>query len=182
MPIGIVRDEHRVRFRNFREAEDLCQKELRYFRYTPDCHCGSKHEEWFEVKEHIALKVVDRWRRWFRSMPYDRKGQISSWWIEKAKPGKFTEYPYGDAEESFSDHEERGRRWERWLRPPSRLQKAYFACWAFLFMERQTRRETRWETMSHKSGLIAIYFPAVAYSFGCWGLITHAVLVCILLW
>lgn len=44
---------------------------------------GGKHNEWFEVEEQTARRVIDLWALFARQLPYDRFGRLVDFWAEK---------------------------------------------------------------------------------------------------
>lgn len=64
---------------NYQRVENLIHEELRYERRKFACPCRKKatgiedpmHDEWFAISEARAVEVVDRWRKWMRSGPYN---------------------------------------------------------------------------------------------------------------
>ena len=44
---------------------------------------GGKHDEWFEVDEQIARRVVNMWALFAQQLPYDRWGRMVDFWSEK---------------------------------------------------------------------------------------------------
>lgn len=62
-------------------AENLAKHELAPWRHTFDCECGTKHGEYFHVKEREALEVVQRWVRFCQRNPWDRNGNLRTFWF-----------------------------------------------------------------------------------------------------
>ncbi len=44
---------------------------------------GGNHDEWFEVEEQTARRVVDLWASFAEQLPYDRFGRLVDFWSGK---------------------------------------------------------------------------------------------------
>lgn len=101
------------------KVEELVHAELQNFRRLLNCKkCRSargtetEHQEWFAVKEEVALRTVQRWRRFIELEPYDENGILKDHWSRMIQP-KNMEHP--NAEEQWNDSRSRDRRWTKWL-------------------------------------------------------------------
>jgi hypothetical protein len=101
------------------KVEELVHCELQNFRRVFKCRtCKNRkgteteHQEWFAVDEEVALRAVQRWRRFIEMEPYDENGILKSNWSSMLKPRNM-EHP--DAEEQWHDSQSRDKRWTKWL-------------------------------------------------------------------
>ena len=46
---------------------------------------GGRHDEWFEIDEAAARRVVELWCAFAESLPYDRFGRLGDFWAERAE-------------------------------------------------------------------------------------------------
>lgn len=116
-----VRDPLDIPLHQARRVEELCHKELSNFNRILNCDSlkcrgkkrqNSEHNEWFAVPEEVALKTVQRWRKFIQQDPYDYNGAIYTGWSALLMPGTFRTQPNTERDE---DHEARDRRWTAWL-------------------------------------------------------------------
>jgi hypothetical protein len=56
----------------YRRKEERCQGTT----------CGKSHQEWFEVDEQLALRVVRKWIAWMRKEPYVQINGGSTWVLD----------------------------------------------------------------------------------------------------
>jgi hypothetical protein len=101
------------------KVEELVHTELLNFRRLFNCKkcrnakgTETEHQEWFAVDEEVALRTVQRWRRFIELEPYDENGILKDHWSRMVQP-KNMEHP--DAEEQWNDSRSRDRRWTKWL-------------------------------------------------------------------
>lgn len=101
------------------KVEELVHTELQNFRRLFNCKkCRNakgnetEHQEWFAVEEEVALRSVQRWRRFIELEPYDENGILKDHWSRMIQP-KNMEHP--DAEEQWNDSRSRDIRWTKWL-------------------------------------------------------------------
>ena len=89
-----IGDHYDSIFPSFRFVEGLIQEELSNERRSFPCdYCRKKsklgpkdHEEWYEISEEHALKVVQRWRRWMlECSPYKSDGTLTYKWKWKLR-------------------------------------------------------------------------------------------------
>jgi hypothetical protein len=100
-----------------KRIEQLCHTELSSFNRVLKCtNCKTgketEHKEWFAVPADVALKTVQRWRKFIQQDPYDKNGRIRTHWSEMLYPENTIKQP---ALERDDDHEERNERWTKWL-------------------------------------------------------------------
>jgi hypothetical protein len=88
--VTLISDPDMRRFRDYGVVEKIIHAELRNERRTYTCWCGKSekklttHNEWFEIEEKKAIKVVEGWRRWAVDMrPYRKDGSLRACWIWK---------------------------------------------------------------------------------------------------
>ncbi|KAI1122694.1 hypothetical protein F5Y10DRAFT_253463 [Nemania abortiva] len=62
------------------KAESLAHAELSRFNYRFKCECGTAHREYFDVDKAAALEVIQRWRDFCESGPYDVHGNLLTFW------------------------------------------------------------------------------------------------------
>lgn len=101
------------------KVEELVHTELLNFRRLFNCKkcrnakgTETEHQEWFAVDEEVALRTVQRWRRFIELEPYDENGILKDHWSRMIQP-KNMEHP--DAEEQWNDSQSRDIRWTKWL-------------------------------------------------------------------
>ena len=101
------------------KVEELVHAELQNFRRAFKCKkcrnvkgTETEHREWFAVDEEVALRTVQRWRRFIELEPYDDNGILKARWSKMIQP-KNMEHP--DKREQWDDSQSRDRRWTRWL-------------------------------------------------------------------
>ncbi|RFU29548.1 hypothetical protein B7463_g6756, partial [Scytalidium lignicola] len=111
-----VPDPNYKRIHTYWKVEQLVHIELRNFQKILKCtKCGNKgsrnteHEEWFEVSEEVALRSVDRWRRFIAQNPYDENGGLKDFWSQRLAHRNMGVLPKWD------DAEGREERWTKWL-------------------------------------------------------------------
>ncbi|KAH6689539.1 hypothetical protein F5X68DRAFT_203863 [Plectosphaerella plurivora] len=66
-------------------AEKIIQLELRRFKCTGTCACGSKHREYFAVSKAVALKARKRWVDFCNQKPWGPDGKLLSFWEDRLK-------------------------------------------------------------------------------------------------
>ncbi|KAI0512507.1 hypothetical protein F5B22DRAFT_637764 [Xylaria bambusicola] len=64
----------------FRRAEKLVQMHLQDLRYNFSCQCPKSHREYFSVDKDAAQKVIQCWRKFCASNPYDTNGELLPFW------------------------------------------------------------------------------------------------------
>lgn len=107
-PRAVARD---IPFHGF--AEKLIQKELGNYQHRFQCFCGTKHKEYFQVSEDIAVKVFERWRDFCQEEPWDKNGKILPKWARRLQNrSKFC----GSEAREF-DHYEFARPWDAFTTP-----------------------------------------------------------------
>lgn len=153
-------DTEQKYFLNYKMVEKLCHEELKNFRKDLQCEwCKTKnrkrqrHEEWFEVKPEIAVRTVQKWRKWMLTSPYNDDGYLKPWWRHKATSELIKEQPF---EERIGDDESRHERWSRWLENPTVGERAHFEIEKFLFHPR-SRRKSLWNTAEENLIPLLIY-------------------------
>lgn len=107
-PRAVARD---IPFHGF--AEKLIQKELGNYQHRFQCFCGTKHKEYFQVSEDIAVKVFERWRDFCQEEPWDKNGKILPKWSRRLQ--NRTKFRGSDAREF--DHYEFARPWDAFTTP-----------------------------------------------------------------
>jgi hypothetical protein len=81
-----VKDNDRDAFDFHSIVESLVHQELHNKRRILSCHCGTKHQEWFEVEKDDALKSICRWRTWIKvQKPYDKSWKLTPYWQWKVR-------------------------------------------------------------------------------------------------
>ncbi|KAE9375027.1 hypothetical protein N431DRAFT_336838 [Stipitochalara longipes BDJ] len=79
-----VEDYEAVPLRMYEKIEKLVHAELSNYRRLFYCEeCRTLHQEWFEVSEDMALRTVQRWRRFIRQEPYNENGKLKDYWSNK---------------------------------------------------------------------------------------------------
>lgn len=160
-----VVDTEQKFFLNYKIVEKLCHEELKNFRKILLCQsCKAskgkqkRHQEWFEVKPEIAVRTVQKWRRWMSLSPYDGDGDLVPWWREKANDELFSkDEPFDLKEEAIDDHDSRHQRWSRWLKKPTVKERADFEFWKF-FLFTRPRKKSVWNSAEENIGPLLIYF------------------------
>ncbi|KAH8821324.1 T5orf172 domain-containing protein [Xylogone sp. PMI_703] len=114
--LKLVDDKNHRAVHVYWKVEQLVHIELRNFRRVLKCkNCGAKsgnkteHQEWFEISEELALKTVERWRRFVELNPYDENGALRDFWSSRLKSRDMKLL------RSQDDTEEWNERWTRWL-------------------------------------------------------------------
>ena len=101
--------------RSYWKVEKLVDTELSNFQRTLKCNnskCKTEHREWFAVSEEVALRTVQRWRKFIEHEPYDENGILKDHWSKMIGINRMN-HPNG--EEQWSHSETRDDRWTRWL-------------------------------------------------------------------
>lgn len=108
-PRAVARD---IAFYGF--AERLIHKELSNYQYQWLCDCGTRHREYFQVSEDVAVKVFERWRDFCDQKPWDLSGKILPVWSQRLQ----NRARCRTAEHNF-DHLEFARHWDTFTNPMS---------------------------------------------------------------
>ncbi|KAK5629857.1 hypothetical protein RRF57_005572 [Xylaria bambusicola] len=110
-------DPTAMRFLLFRRAERLAQMHLQDLRYHFLCQCPTNHREYFNVDKDAAQKVIQCWRKFCASNPYDTNGELLPFW--KHRLGELQNLRYWRDREHWglSPLEGRLRRWEVFTNP-----------------------------------------------------------------
>lgn len=103
-----------------RKIEQVCHAELNNFRRRMDCKnsgvsgakCNVVHTEWFAVDKAVAVRTVERWRRFLDHKPYEKYGTLNDFWKDRLYGGNFR--MVGQDEEEM-DHESAHKRYNAWL-------------------------------------------------------------------
>ncbi|KAK1700035.1 hypothetical protein BDP55DRAFT_645705 [Colletotrichum godetiae] len=95
-------------------AEKLVHAELANFRRVWTCSCGTKHREYFDVSDEIALEVWSRWRDFCIQEPWDSQGRLLPMWEHRLRH----RVRFNDAKRDF-DHGELARHWRTCVLPSS---------------------------------------------------------------
>ena len=147
LPYTLVEDPYDRPFRGYSAVEQLVMTELCNRRRQFSCSkCKQRHGEWYKISEEKALEVVERWRQWMVSEPYDARGVLTPFWVRK----------YEEAIQDLTNVQ-----WEDWLCPPSPLDRFRYylslvikggrMCYNVLYMFAFERREEgqRWSRWEH---------------------------------
>ncbi|KAK2041360.1 DUF1766-domain-containing protein [Colletotrichum somersetense] len=94
-------------------AERLIHAELGNYRYRRRCACGTKHREYFEVGEDVAVEVFKRWRDFCKKKPWDDGGTIRAVWGKRLD----TRAAFDGGPGQDFDHGEFGRHWSTYTMP-----------------------------------------------------------------
>lgn len=100
-----------------RRIEKVCHMELHNFRRSMNCEsrngskCKSTHNEWFAVHERVAVRTVERWKRFLELKPYRDDGLLYDKWYRKINEGS---YLLIDDEDDLDD-EKSDQRYQSWL-------------------------------------------------------------------
>ncbi|KAI3401879.1 hypothetical protein diail_6438 [Diaporthe ilicicola] len=105
--MAIARD---IPFHGF--AERLIHKELSNYQHQWQCECGTRHREYFQVDEDLAIEIFSRWRDFCEQRPWDRRGKILPVWAQRLQ----NRARFNGTEHEF-DHSEFARRWATFTRP-----------------------------------------------------------------
>lgn len=158
-----VVDTERRDFRNYELVEKLCHKELKNFKKELLCKsCKTKkgeqqtHHEWFQVKPEVAVRTVQKWRKWMSLSPYDENGRLGPWWREKPGEGLVGERLPNVQKETIDDHDSRHQRWSRWLEKPTARERTMFEIWIY-FCDVRPERKSLWNTAERNLGPLLIY-------------------------
>lgn len=95
-------------------AEKLIHTELSNYQHQWLCDCGTRHREYFQVSEDLAVKVFERWRDFCQEMPWDHNGKILPKWAQRLQ----NRAKFNGKERDF-DHHEFARRWTAFTAPMS---------------------------------------------------------------
>lgn len=95
-------------------AEHLSQLQLEFFN-RPYAHptggkCSTKHKEYYEVEEGIAKAVVEVWAAFCEHIPYDRDGELKSFWADRLS--SMEKFP---THQTHHDHDAQIRRWRSFV-------------------------------------------------------------------
>lgn len=101
------------------KIEEQVHTELQNFRRVFPCKkCKSKngaetkHKEWFAVTEEVALRAVQRWRKFIQQESYDENGLLKNHWSNMMV---YKNMKKPTAEEKCDNPQRRHERWTRWL-------------------------------------------------------------------
>ncbi|KAI1821093.1 hypothetical protein F4861DRAFT_533221 [Xylaria intraflava] len=155
----------------YHKAELLMQAELENFLYRFSCTCRRAHREYFDLDKATAQEVIQRWRAFCESDPYDADGNLRPFWAHRLRRRKQL---CGDMQDSLQDLSGEERRRARWRRfsSPTKFEKIYFDVSytsARLWMR-------RWHAVAFAQALViaVITFPS-AISFAWFTLISLCV-------
>ncbi|KAK1493556.1 hypothetical protein CCUS01_02857 [Colletotrichum cuscutae] len=95
-------------------AEKLVHAELTNFCRSWVCSCKSKHKEYFEVSDEIALEVWSRWTKFCEQEPWDSQGKLLPMWEHRLRH----RVRFNDSRQDF-DHGELARHWRTCVLPSS---------------------------------------------------------------
>lgn len=107
---AIARD---VPFHGF--AEKLIHTELSNYQHKFQCACRTKHTEYFQVSEDIAINVFERWRDFCQEKPWDENGKILRKWARRLR----NRAKFSGSETRDFDHHEFARPWDAFTYPTS---------------------------------------------------------------
>ncbi|KAH8587705.1 T5orf172 domain-containing protein [Bisporella sp. PMI_857] len=108
-----VQDPEDVPLRMYEKIEKLVHAELQNFSRVFECQgCGARHKEWFAVTEEVALKTVQRWRKFIQQKPYDGNGILKDYWSQKILDINLPSRKIGEKSDDCKDQNER---WTKWL-------------------------------------------------------------------
>ncbi|GKT61562.1 hypothetical protein ColTof4_02802 [Colletotrichum tofieldiae] len=93
-------------------AEKLILLELKNYQHKWLCDCNTRHNEYFQVGEDIAVEVFERWRDFCEKKPWDPSGKILPAWDQRLK----TRSGFDDPAQDF-DHRKFARRWTAFTAP-----------------------------------------------------------------
>ncbi|KAI3318328.1 hypothetical protein HD806DRAFT_318564 [Xylariaceae sp. AK1471] len=109
----------------YRKAESLMRAELLDLKYRFACTCRTAHREYFEVDKATAQKVIQSWRRFCESDPYDADGNLLPFWVHRLQQRKKLWDKDYCSHRALSEQERRRIRWERFS-SPTRFEKLCF--------------------------------------------------------
>ncbi|KAH8771104.1 hypothetical protein F5883DRAFT_666629 [Diaporthe sp. PMI_573] len=98
-----------------RFAEKLIHAELRNYQHQFQCVCGTRHTEYFQVSEDIAVKVFERWRDFCQEKPWDKRGKVLPQWARRLR----NRAKFSGSEARDFDHHEFARPWDAFTYPTS---------------------------------------------------------------
>lgn len=78
------------------------------------CRCSRTHEEWFEIDDAEAMKVVDRWVKWVNQLRPYKKNELEPIWKYLMDYGRVPLERLRN-----NDHDARWAHWQWVLSPPS---------------------------------------------------------------
>ncbi|KAI0408034.1 hypothetical protein F4802DRAFT_550276 [Xylaria palmicola] len=100
------------------KAEALILAELHDFMYSFVCSCQRSHREYFKVDAATAQEVVQRWRAFCESEPYDTDGGLLPFWKHRLREHmKRVRREQGSTPAASGEHERRRIRWKRFATP-----------------------------------------------------------------
>ncbi|KAJ3563330.1 hypothetical protein NPX13_g8240 [Xylaria arbuscula] len=101
----------------FEKAEKLAHGHLVDRKRKFVCPCGKSHQEYFDVDTKTAERVVQCWRQFCASDPYDAKGELRPFW--KHRLGNLGNLRYWGSQEveGLDELESRHRKWEEFANP-----------------------------------------------------------------
>ncbi|KAI0970351.1 hypothetical protein F4678DRAFT_137123 [Xylaria arbuscula] len=103
----------------FKKVESLAHAHLADRRYEFACLCGQTkgHREYFDVDMPPAQSVIQCWRAFCESKPYDANGKLRPFWDHRLKQRHKLRYWDGRETEDLSELECRLLRWEAFAKP-----------------------------------------------------------------
>ncbi|KAI1310297.1 hypothetical protein F5Y03DRAFT_345683 [Xylaria venustula] len=101
----------------FRKAEKLAHAHLDDRKYDFACVCGTSHREYFDVDTAEAQRVIQCWRTFCESEPYDANGKLRPFWQHRLNQRHKLRYWDGQGTEGMSELESRRLRWEVFANP-----------------------------------------------------------------
>ncbi|KAF2174732.1 hypothetical protein K469DRAFT_771439 [Zopfia rhizophila CBS 207.26] len=102
----------------YEKLEKLVHAELGNFRVVFDCSgkcqkrkngVSTEHTEWFNVPEDVALKTVQRWRKFVMAEPYREDGKLKDCWHAALRGND--DYIFARSSEVIDEHVKRDERW-----------------------------------------------------------------------
>lgn len=148
-----------------RRIEKLIQRDLWNERHCFPCVCGRKHDEWFKIGKEQARRIVEGWKDWMRSLPYEN-GLLTKIWEAKVK---FCENDKKDFIKRLEEEDKEGRRWESFWKLEVETPLSRIRSWMFkkrlgsdgrLYPSRFTTVRARWR--EHMISCIGLFVAFVA--------------------
>ncbi|KAF4874947.1 hypothetical protein CGCSCA1_v005771 [Colletotrichum siamense] len=148
-------------------AEKLVHTELANFQHQWVCSCGTSHQEYFDVREDLAVEVFTRWRDFCKQKPWAPDGKILPAWEQRlANKPKFG----GDDHEP--DHWELAKHWRRFTSPIAveRIASDAIRVWKDLFPE-------RWQFVAIAELLTIICVSPISFWVTTWAVVIGSLLL-----
>lgn len=64
-------------------VDSLLKILFRNVRHEYLCRCGTTHKERYKLGTDVALDILELWRTWAASKPYDEEGELKPYWMQK---------------------------------------------------------------------------------------------------